>query len=83
MVAGWFSSRSYYPFGKGPGQHIIRCLKNKKCENERNETNFNFFNRLSGSKKPIFRGFFFGLLGLVPFVDYLSGFPYLVDWLLT
>ena len=25
----------YYPFGKGPGQHIIRCLKNKKCENER------------------------------------------------
>ena len=31
----WFSSRLYYPFGKGPGQHIIRCLKNKKCENER------------------------------------------------
>ena len=30
----WFSSRLYYPFGKGPGQHIIRCLKNKKCENE-------------------------------------------------
>ena len=30
------SSRLYYmyPFGKGPGQHIIRCLKNKKCENE-------------------------------------------------
>ena len=22
-------------FFKGPGQHIIRCLKNKKCENER------------------------------------------------
>jgi len=22
------------PFGKGPGQHIIGCLKNKKCENE-------------------------------------------------
>jgi len=21
-------------FGKGQGQHIIRCLKNKKCENE-------------------------------------------------
>jgi len=35
MVAGWFSSRLYYPFGKGPGQHIIRCLENKKCENER------------------------------------------------
>ena len=31
----WFSSQLYYPFGKGPGQHIIRCLKNKKCENER------------------------------------------------
>ena len=30
----WFSSRLYYPVGKGPGQHIIRCLKNKKCENE-------------------------------------------------
>jgi len=30
-----FSSRLYYPFGKGQGQHIIRCLKNKKCENER------------------------------------------------
>ena len=30
----WFSSRLYYPFGEGPGQHIIRCLKNKKCENE-------------------------------------------------
>ena len=29
------NSRLYYPFGKGPGQHIIRCLKNKKCENER------------------------------------------------
>jgi len=29
-----FSSRLYYPFSKGPGQHIIRCLKNKKCENE-------------------------------------------------
>ena len=34
-VGVWFSSRLYYPFGKGPGQHIIRCLKNKKCENER------------------------------------------------
>jgi len=33
----WFSSRLYYPFGKGPGQHIIRCLKNKKCENERTQ----------------------------------------------
>ena len=31
----WFSSRLYYPFGKGPGEHIIRCLKNKKCKNER------------------------------------------------
>ena len=29
-----FSSRLYYPFGKGPGQHIIWCLKIKKCENE-------------------------------------------------
>jgi len=34
-VGVWFSSRLYYPFGKGPGQHIIRCIKNKKCENER------------------------------------------------
>jgi len=34
-VGVWFSSRLYYPFGKGPGQHIIWCLKNKKCENER------------------------------------------------
>jgi len=25
----WFSSRLYYPFGKGPGQHIIRCSKIK------------------------------------------------------
>jgi len=33
-VGVWFSSWLYYPFGKGPGQHIIRCLKNKKCENE-------------------------------------------------
>ena len=30
----WFSSRLYYLFGKGPGQLIIRCLKNKKRENE-------------------------------------------------
>ena len=30
-----FSSRLYYPFGKSSGQHIIRCLKNTKCENER------------------------------------------------
>ena len=29
-VGVWFSSRLYYPFSKGPGQHIIRCLKNKK-----------------------------------------------------
>jgi len=36
-VGVWFSSRLYYPFGKGPGQHIIRCLKNKKCENETND----------------------------------------------
>jgi len=28
-------NRHKYPFGKGPGQHIIRCLKNKKCEKER------------------------------------------------
>ena len=35
MFSIWFSSRLYYPFGKGPGQHIIRYLKNKKCENER------------------------------------------------
>jgi len=34
-VGVWFSSRLSYPFGKGPGQHIIRCLKDKKCENER------------------------------------------------
>ena len=34
-VGVWFSSRLYYPSGKGTGQHIIRCLKNKKCENER------------------------------------------------
>jgi len=25
-VGVWFSSRLYYPFGKGLGQHIIRCL---------------------------------------------------------
>jgi len=37
----WFSSRLYYPFGKGPNQHIIRCLKNKKCENEE-RTSVNF-----------------------------------------
>ena len=34
----WFSSRLYYPFGKGPGQHIIRCLTNRKCENERDKS---------------------------------------------
>ena len=34
-VGVWFSCRLYYPFGKGPGQHIIRCLKNKKCDDER------------------------------------------------
>ena len=34
----WFSCRLYLPFGKGPDQHIIRCLKNKKCENERNDS---------------------------------------------
>ena len=33
-VGVWFSSQLCYPFGKGPGQHIIRCLKNTKCENE-------------------------------------------------
>ena len=33
-VGVWFSSWLYYPFGKGPGQHIIRCPKNKKCEND-------------------------------------------------
>jgi len=33
-VGVWFISRLYCPFGKGPVQHIIRCLKNKKCENE-------------------------------------------------
>jgi len=36
-VGVWFIFRLYYPFGKGPGQHIIRCLKNKKCENEQRE----------------------------------------------
>ena len=30
------------PFSKGLGQHIIRCLKNKKCENERT----NYFIRI-------------------------------------
>jgi len=34
-VGVWFSSRLYYPFGKGPGQHMIPCFENKKCENER------------------------------------------------
>ena len=34
-VGVWFSSQLYYPFGEGPGQHVIRCLKNKKCKNER------------------------------------------------
>ena len=33
-VGVWFNSRLYYPFSKGPGQHIIWCLENKKCENE-------------------------------------------------
>jgi len=42
-VGGWFSSRLYYPFGKGPGQRIIRCLKNKKCENERTNMCVLFF----------------------------------------
>jgi len=36
-VGVWFSSRLYYPFSEGPGQHIIQYLKNKKCENERSE----------------------------------------------
>ena len=36
-VGVWFSSRLYYPFGKGPDHHIIWCLKNKKCENEQSE----------------------------------------------
>jgi len=35
-VGVWSSSRLYYPFGKGPGQHVIRCLKNQKCESEPN-----------------------------------------------
>jgi len=26
--------------GKGPGQHIIRCIKNKKCEKENESGNF-------------------------------------------
>jgi len=30
----WFSSRLYYPFSKGQGQHTIWCLKNTKCGNE-------------------------------------------------
>jgi len=30
----WFSSLLHYPFSKGPGQHIMQCLKNQKCENE-------------------------------------------------
>jgi len=33
-VRVWSSSRLYYPFGKCPDQHIIRCLTNTKCENE-------------------------------------------------
>ena len=45
-VGVWFSSRLYYPFGKGPGQHIVRYLKNKKCENERT------CKRLSKSPRP-------------------------------
>ena len=28
-VGVWFSSRLYYPFGKGPDQHMIQ---NKKCD---------------------------------------------------
>ena len=31
-VGVWFSSRLYYPFGKGPGQHKFGAT-NKKCEN--------------------------------------------------
>jgi len=42
-VGIWFSSRLYYPFGKGPGQHIIRCLKNKKCENELDDFTSSYF----------------------------------------
>ena len=38
-VGVWISSRLYYPFGKGPDQHIIRCFENKKCENERTLVN--------------------------------------------
>ena len=34
-VGVWFFPQLYYPFGKGPGKHIIHCLENKKCENER------------------------------------------------
>ena len=41
-VGVWFSSRLYYPFSKGPVQHIIRCLKNKKCENERHTLTSSF-----------------------------------------
>jgi len=33
-VGVWFSSRLYNPFSKGPDQHIIWYLENKKCENE-------------------------------------------------
>ena len=49
-VGVWFGSRLYYPFGKGPGQHIIRYLENKKCENERTKKptgEFESVNRLS------------------------------------
>jgi len=34
-VGVWSSSRLYYPFSEGLGQHKIWCLKKKKCENER------------------------------------------------
>ena len=34
-VGVWFNFRLYYPFSKGVVQHMIRYLKNKKCENER------------------------------------------------
>jgi len=46
-VGVWSSSRLYYPFGKGPGQHESRCLKNKKCENERTTVTTEIRSRLS------------------------------------
>ena len=41
-VGVWSSSQLNYPFGKGPGQRIIRCLQKIKCENEQKSSSLGF-----------------------------------------